>query len=284
MIAFAVAGFFLAGNEELLREIQQGITEAAPAAFADFINDLINQAISARTSVGVVGLVIAAYSGLGWMTSLRDALSAMWQHAIPDRPFLRNLLSDLLSLISLGLALLVSLSITTLGTGLGDSLLRWLGLDDDGWAVFLLLLASIGLSLVINWLLFLWVLTRLPRQRVSARAAMRGAVFMAVGFEILKQGATIFLSFVTDTPTWKLFGPIIGLLLFANLVSRLLLFVTAWTATARENLDQAPAVSSPVVIRPVVEVHKGPRIRDGAALLGTGLLLGVLWDRRRRQR
>lgn len=284
MIAFAVTGFFLAGNEALLREIQQGITEAAPPAFADFVNDLINQAIDARTSVGVVGLLIAAYSGLGWMTSLRDALSAMWQHAVPDRPFLRNLASDVLSLISLGLALLLSFSITTLGTGLGDSLLRWLGLDNDGWAVFLLLLATIGLSLTINWLLFLWVLTRLPRQRVSARAAMRGAVFAAVGFEVLKQGATIFLSVVTGTPTWNLFGPIIGLLLFANLVSRLLLFVAAWTATATESLALVPAERSPVLIRPVVEVHKGPRIRDGVALLGTGMLLGVVWDRLRRGR
>ncbi|HEU5473908.1 MAG TPA: inner membrane protein YhjD [Actinophytocola sp.] len=284
MIAFAGAGFILAGNQDLLAEIQKSITEASPPAFADFVNDLIEQAIEARTSVGVVGLLIAAYSGLGWMTSLRDALSAMWQQAIPDRPFLRNLLSDLLSLISLGLALLISLAITTAGTALGDVVLRWLGLDDDGWAMFLLLLATIALSLITNWLLFLWILTRFPRQRVSARAAMRGAVFAAVGFEVLKQGATLIFTLVKDSPTLAFFGQIIALLLFANLVSRLLLFVAAWTATAKESIAELPVPGpEPVVIRPVVEVQRRPRFRDGAALLGTGMVLGALWDRRRRR-
>jgi membrane protein len=284
MISFAVTGFVLADNQALLDRIYHAVTEASPPAFADFINDLIKKAIDARATVGVVGLLIAAYSGLGWMTSLRDALSAMWAHAVPQRSFLRNLLSDLMSLIGLGLALLVSIAITAAGSGLGELVLRWLGLEHDGWAVFLLLLASIGLSLVINWLLFLWVLTRLPRQRVSARAAMRGAVFAAVGFEILKQGAALFLSLMSGSPTWNFFGPIIGLLLFANLVSRLLLFVTAWTATARESIEPEPAPApAPTVIHPLIEVHTGPRVLDGLALLGAGVMLGAVWDRMRRR-
>jgi membrane protein len=284
MIAFAMTGFVLAGNESLLRDLQESITKAAPSGLGETLNDVIDQAIKSRTTVGLLGLLAAAYSGLGWMSNLRDALSAMWGHEVSDRPFLRKLLSDVLSLISLGLALIISFGITAIGTGLGSSLLRMVGLADDAWATFLLLLATIALSLATNWLVFLWVLTRMPRQRVSARAAVRGALFAAIGFEILKQLATVYLSIVGSSPTGALFGPIIGLLLFANLVARLLLFVTAWTATARENLvPEVPKPPAPAVIRPNVEVHGGPRVRDGALLLGAGVLAGVLWDRVRRR-
>lgn len=283
MILFAVAGFVLAGNSSLLHDIQESILKTAPAGLGKTLNDVIDQAIKSRGAVGVIGLLAAVYSGFGWMTNLRDALSAMWAHDIPDRPFLRKAVSDLLSLVGLGLALVVSFGITAGGTGLGTFLLRKVGLADDGWALFLLLLGTIALGLAANWLVFLWVLTRLPRQKVGAKSALRGAAFAAVGFEILKQGATVYLGFVGGSPTGALFGPIIGLLVFANLVSRLLLFVTAWTATSRENTQpEVPAPPGPVVIRPAVEVHDGHPGRE-VALLGAGALLGVLWDRRRRR-
>ena len=62
----------------------------------------------------------------------------------------------------------------------------------------------------------------------------------AIGFEILKQVATILLKSATSSPTATVFGPVIGLLVFANLVSRFLLYITAWTATARENQLSRP--------------------------------------------
>jgi membrane protein len=283
MIAFAIAGFILAGNDDLLKDIQASITKAAPADLGKTINDLITKAIDQRGAVGVFGLLTAVYSGLGWMSNLRDALSAMWGHPVPDRPFLRRLVSDILSLLGLGLALGVTFGVTAAGSGLGPLLLRLAGLDDDAWAVFLLRVGTIVLGVAANWLVFLWVLSRLPRQPVNARSAVRGALFLAVGFEILKQLVTVYLAIVATSPTGVLFGPVIGLLLFANLVARLLLFVTAWTATARENLERVPPPApAPVVIRPSVAVRRGPRLRDGLALLGAGVLLGVLWDRIRR--
>jgi membrane protein len=38
MIAFAVAGFVLAGNETLLTEMKDGITEAVPSGLGETIN------------------------------------------------------------------------------------------------------------------------------------------------------------------------------------------------------------------------------------------------------
>ncbi|RZS36892.1 membrane protein [Herbihabitans rhizosphaerae] len=287
MIAFAVAGFVLAGNQDLLRELQEGITSSAPAGLGDTLNDVVDQAIKSRGAVGVFGLLGALYAGLGWMSNLRDALTALWgMTRKPKESFFKRSGKDLLSLFGLGIALVVSFGLTAAGSGLGHLLLKLVGLQDESWALFLLRVGTIVLSLAANWLVFLWVLSRLPRERVHARSAMKGALIAAVGFEILKQVATIYLASVASSPTGALFGPIIGLLVFANLVSRFLLFVTAWTATAKENLrPPVPQPPAPAIIRPTIEVRRGPDARTSAGLLGAGAVGGLAlrgWLRRRR--
>ncbi len=283
MIAFAIAGFVLVGNDALLTELKNGITDAVPSGLDDKINQIVDKAIESRGTVGVLGLVAALYSGLGWMSNLRDALTAQWGQENKSRPFLSTMVKDLLALLGLGLALGVSFGLSAVGSGLGSWLLDLVGLGDDAWALFLLRLATIVLSLAANWLVFLWVLSRLPRERVSARTAIRGAIAAAIGFEILKQVFTIYLATVMVSPAGSLFGPILGLLLFANFVSRFLLFITAWTATARENLiKQPPPPPPPAVISPRMVVRKGPDARSAASLVGVGAMLGLLLRRRKR--
>jgi membrane protein len=282
MIGFAVLGFVLANDPVALKNLQESITDAVPNGLDTVINDLIDTAIESRSTVGIIGLLAAAYSGLGWMSNLRDALTAQWGLEYKPVPFLRRMGSDLLSLLGLGFALAISFGITAVASGAGEDLLSLMGLDDDAWAVFLLNVAAIVLALAANWIVFIWVISRLPREKVSIRSAVRGAIAAAIGFEILKQVGTLFLTSVLSSPAGTLFGPIIGLLVFANLVARYLLFITAWTATARENVLAAqPDPPPPAVIRPVLEVRSGPRPRQAAGLLGAGALLGILWGRRR---
>ncbi|CAM4130928.1 inner membrane protein YhjD [Kibdelosporangium persicum] len=232
MIAFAVAGFILAAQPELLQQLKDGISKAVPGNLGGTINEVVTTALASKGTVGILGLLAALYSGIGWMTNLRDALTAQWGHERRQLPLVSTTLKDFVALLGLGLALVVSFGLTAAGTGLGNVLLRLVGLEDVGWARFLLFLAALVLSVVANWLVFIWVLTRLPREKVDVRSAVKGALAAAIGFEILKQLGAIYLTAVTSSPTGALFGPVIGLLVFANLVARFLLFITAWTATA----------------------------------------------------
>ena len=282
MVAFAVANFVLAHEPSLLNQLQANITKSVPGALGQTISTTIKGAIAARSAVGIVGLVGALYSGVGWMTNLRDALTAQWGIEKRKLPMLPTLAKDLLSLIGLGLALVVSFAITAAGTGLGALLLRLVGLADTGWARTLLVLFTVVLAIAADFLVFLWVISRLPRERVSARSAVRGALAAAIGFEVLKQVATILLKSATSSPTATVFGPVIGLLVFANLVSRFLLYITAWTATARENQLRRPApAATPTVIQPVVEVRSGVAPAFAAGLFAVGTLAGVALRRRR---
>ena len=98
------------------------------------------------------------------------------------------------------------------------------------------------LSLAADWLVFLWVLTRLPRQKVGVRSAVRGAVALAIGFEALKLAGGFYLRLIGDSPTGIAFGSIIGLIVFISLVARLLVNGTACTATSS---DAAPEADQP---------------------------------------
>jgi membrane protein len=210
-------------------------------------------------------------------------LTAQWGQEKRKLPMIPTLIKDLLSLIGLGLALVISFAITAAGTGLGTTLLTLVGLKNTGWAHTLLILLTVVLAVAADWLVFLWVISRLPRERVSARSAMRGALAAAIGFEVLKQLATILLKSATGSPTATVFGPVIGLLVFANLVSRFLLYITAWTATATENQVTKPKPAPPAaIIAPTIAVRRGIAPAFAAGIFAAGTLAGVVLRRRDR--
>jgi membrane protein len=121
--------------------------------------------------------------------------------------------------------------------------------------------------------------------KVPRRALVRGAIFAAVGFELLKFALTNGLSsLVSGGASGAVFGPIIGLLAFFNLVATLVLFVAAWTSTSEggpqkkdADDDDGNRVQEPAVI--VREVVSRPK---AGVLLGVGAVLGFGWSRRRR--
>ena len=115
------------------------------------------------------------------------------------------------------------------------------------------------LGLLANWLIFLWVIARLPRQHVTLRSAVQAALFGAVGFEALKVIMTYYLSSVTASPSGAVCGSFLGLLVFVFFASRFVLFVTAWAATARENEQEEPVpVPEPPVLHSQVVVRGRP--------------------------
>ena len=286
MVAFAAAGFVLVGQPEWLDQIRDQIAQNVPGSLGETINSLIDTAVESRTSVGVLGLLGALYAGLGWIANLREALTAMWESVHEPGSFVATKLKDLAALFGLGLAMALSLGLSALNGGsVMQSLLRLLNLDEAPGVGVLLRIVSVLLALVATWAVFTWVISRLPREPVPFRSAVKGGLIAAVGFEIFKQIAAIYLSSVTNGPAGVVFGPIIGLLVFVFTTSRFVLFATAFAATTRESMALAfVPPPEPAVITTRLEVNDGPSIGGGIALVGAGALaaigLGFLGRRR----
>lgn len=280
MVAFAVVGLAVNGDHDVIQKITDSINGSVSSGLQPLVKGITDAAVNSGSGVGIFGLLIALYSGIGWMSNLRDALTAQWGQEKKQLPVVSTTIKDLLSLVGLGIALVVSFALTAAGSGIGQYLLELVGLADDTWAIVTLRIGTIVLGLLANTLVFLWVIARLPRESVALRSAIKGAVFSAVGFVILQQVATLYLASVTKSPAAALFGPVIGLLVFANLVSRFLLFVTAWTATARENQRTVIQPPPPVRLEQHVTVQRGLGLGAAAGAFGAGALLGWLGRRK----
>lgn len=276
MVAFAAAGFVLRGQPELLQSLRDGIKSSAPGGIGDLLGGIVDTAITSAGAIGLVGLIGALYSGIGWMSNLREALSEQWGQRDEAPPMLKRLGFDLLALVGLGLALVASFAISAVGGSLGKFLLDLVGLGDVGWARFLLSVATIVVGLAANWLVFLWVIARLPREPVTVRSAMKAALFGAIGFAVLQQVMVYYLGSVTSSPAGAAFGGILGLLVFIFFTSRFLLFVTAWAASADEDDYDPRELPAPAVIRPQMAVHEGPGPLAAVGLVGAGMLTGAL--------
>ena len=235
MVAFGAAGFVLWLNPTLLDDLQDAITAAVPGPLSDAVIPFIDEAVAQRNAVAGLGLLAALWSGIWWTSNLREAVSAQW--ALPAiRPTsLARFWHDLRVLVVLGVTLLGSISVSVLATGALDVGLARLGLADGEVGAVVPAAAALLLGLGTGFLVFFWILTRLPRTPVPRRGVIRAALVGALGFEVLKQAVALSIGSVTGTPGGAVFGPLLGLLLFCYLVSRFALLVSAWAATARGN-------------------------------------------------
>ena len=149
MVAFAIAGFILASQPDLLAEITERIKSTVSGDLGQQLVQLMDSAIKSRTSVGIIGLATAAWAGLGWMANLREALSQMWGLLRQEAPgFLRTKLSDLIAIVGLFAAIIVTIALTALGSrSVMKQILEWLGLQDLPGMGIALRLASLGFAL-----------------------------------------------------------------------------------------------------------------------------------------
>ena len=192
----------------------------------------MDAAIDSRTSVGLIGLGTALWAGLTWMSHLRGALTQMWcPDAVPTQDFVAGKISDFTALVSTFLATVLTFGFTWLAAG---------PLNIAGAARW----ASLVMSILVAWLMFTWMMARLPREPVPMRRAAAAGLLAAVAFEMFKQVASIYLKAVMHGPAGTTFGPVFGLMVFAYITARLVLFATAWAATDGPVTAPAPADSA----------------------------------------
>jgi membrane protein len=231
MIGFAVAGYVLLGDPELLAELRRSVTATVGPGLAATVDQILTEALRQRDTVGVLGLLLAAYTGLVWMYRVREALSAQWGQRTAGPPYLAGVVSDAGALIGLGLVLAVSLGLVTLGQTVSGAVA---GPEGAGWVrAVAAATVALGVSFAANLVVLLWAIARLPRERLPLRSAVRPALLAAAGFEVIERGGAVYLGWVTGSPAGLVFGPVLGLLVAIYLGARLVLFATAWAATRR---------------------------------------------------
>lgn len=241
LLVVSVLGFVLGHNPDLLQKLLDKITTNLPGDFGTTVTDSINTAIDARASIGVIALVGLLLTGLGWIGNLRAAINAVWGVDPPKRNFFLAKAANLIILVGLGIAFVVSIGLTVLGTAFTDKILRAIEADGVSGVHTLAQVVGILLAVLGDVLIFGWLLVGLARVHLPAKIVFRGALLAAAGFEALKIIGAYYIARVTRSPAAGVFGSIIGILIWIDLVSRYLLYCAAWTATAqRAGADALP--------------------------------------------
>lgn len=276
MLAVAGAATVLATRPDLMQQVQDQISNSVSGELGDTLNELLETAIAQRGAMYGIGGLTTLWSGLGWMNNLRIGISAMWDKDPNETQgnFFTQKLSDLLGLIGLLVALIIAFGVTAAGSsGLTQKVFEWVGIESFPGMDAVLVLAGIVIGLVANFLVFWWMIVFLPRTDVPTKSGLKGAAIGAVALEAIKQLSTVIMSSASGNPAGAVFGPVIVLMVVMYLIWRVVLYVSAWTATTEESMELAePPVPEPAVIRVRNEVKSGP---STGVTLGAGAVLGA---------
>jgi membrane protein len=203
----------------------------------------------------------------------------MWRQSNGSHGYIRTKMSDLAAMVSSFVAIFATLALSALaGAAPMARVLEWLGVHNLPGLDAILRAVSVLVSVLFSWLVFGWMIARLPRYPVPFASSIRAALLASIGFELFKMAGTIYLKSVLRSPAGATFGPVLGLMVFAYVTARLLLFATAWAATSTDN-PHAPSAKppEPITITPRVQVTEGFTTRElvTAAMVGAVGALGL---------
>jgi membrane protein len=190
---------------------------------------------------GLLSLVGLLFAGLGWVDALREAIRTVWHQNVKAGNFVKKKAVDVVILAGLGATLVFSLLVSAAAGAFTDVALRLVGLEGSTAAGVLVTVVGTGLALLTSTLLFLYLFIRLPKLPTPWREVLKGAVLAAVLFEVLKRVGAVYIDRTTENPLYGTFAVVVGLLVWINLVSRMLLFCAAWTVTGPYDSDVAPS-------------------------------------------
>ncbi|NEK86144.1 YihY/virulence factor BrkB family protein [Blastococcus saxobsidens] len=245
LLVASVIGLVIAGDELLQRELFTAIRETFPGALGRRLVEQLSGAIDSAGFVGLIGLAGFLYAGLRTMDKLRVGMERIWKGRVDEPEFLRDNVQDIVALVVLGAVGVASLGLTGVVTQASSRVLDFLDLADEPGYGVLTWLIGIGLAMIGDVVVFLWLLRVVPGVNHPLRRLLPGALFGALGFEVLKVIGGYYLSLISDSVTASAFGGAVGVLVWINLVARFAFFTAAWTATGLEAEQPAPVEPSP---------------------------------------
>ena len=241
-LAFFVIGRIAGIYPQARVPLVQGIDDLLPGVIGTATGQISLSTIEgSAAAAGLIGLVGLLYSGLGWLSAMRQALEAMF--VVPRQEFPNPVLGklrDLGALLVIGLILLLSVGLTSVVTGFTGQALDLIGIDPDSVvpAVLLNVLGRLlGIAASFALLLTMFKLL-LVESHVPRRAMQSGALLGAVGFELLKLAANVLLGGTKGSPAFQAFGVALIVVVWIYYFSRLVMYAAAWSYTAPLALEQ----------------------------------------------
>ncbi len=231
-LAFAVFGFILQGRPDVLQSLVDSVNEAFPGMVktAETPTGIISIEVPSSltlTLTGIISFLTLLLAGLGWVSALRTGIRGLFGlRPWADNVVLRRV-HDLFALVTLGLAVLASAVITTAVGGWADAVAQWLGSPGGDLGVRM---TGFLLGVLFDTLIMVVLLRMFSRVPLPWRNVRDAALLGAIGITVLKLIGGFFIGRVTSNPVLGAVAVSVGLLVWLNLMSRVVLLAAAWAA------------------------------------------------------
>ena len=241
-LAFTVFGVLLRGHPQWLADIHRYLDQALPGFVQDpqtkkGVIPLTLPGGKTLTAVGIVGVVGLLWGGLGWLGALRDGIRAVFGLGGSPGNVVTDKLRDIGVLLLIGVAVIVSAVVAGVANGAATFAAEHIGLGQQAWLVTVI---GLVVQALLNTAIVGVVLRMLTGVPLPWPGLRNGAVFGGVGLTLLQLFGTRLIRGTMSNPVFASIGLVVGLLVFLNFISRVLLVSAAWAAN---DLDAASALA-----------------------------------------
>lgn len=229
-LAFAVIGLVSRAYPRAEEDLVEALDQVLPGLVGGDNGLQLSTFQENAPGILSIGILLALYSGLGWLSGTRTALVAVFEEPSREQPgFVVGKLRDVLALLTLGSVLLVSVAVSGVATKVAEPLLDLVGLDAGAEPLLWVLALLLGLGA--STLLFFAFFKLLATPDVPTRSLWSGAALGAVAFEVLKQLSTVLLQATREQPAVQAFGIALVLVVWINYFSRVVVLAASWAHT-----------------------------------------------------
>jgi membrane protein len=232
LLAFTVFGLVLQGQPQLLDDLRDYVSETLPGfvktdANPDGIIALEQPSGATLTVSGVVSLAGLLIAGLGWLGALRDAIRAVFGVKGEPGNLVTTKLRDLGVMVVLGVGIVFSAAVGAVAGAAAEWLADLVGLGSQGWP---LTVVSLLVGVVLDGAIIALMLRVLAGVEVPWPVLRNAAFFGGIALTALKKFGSVLLAGTLDNPLFASFALVVGLLVWLNLMSRVVLISAAWAA------------------------------------------------------
>jgi len=237
-VGFSVTGYWITSDPAL--------TEALVSLINRFIPGLIGERGvidpgHIRDSggyfglAGIVSLVGLLWTLIAWLYYTRQAVRAIFGLPPDPRSYLLKKAIDLLIALALGVLLVAGAAFSIVSTAALTWVLDLLGVGiDSAWGNAATRAVGLLLSVLINFVALGTMFRVLSNIAISWRDLSVGAGLGSMALALLSIGSSAVIAGASRNPLFTTFAVFIGLLLWFNLVSRVILFSASWIAVGAD--------------------------------------------------
>ena len=226
--------FFLGNNAELRQAVLESLDSSMPGLIDTGDGDgMVNPDSLIQSNflslTGIIGFIVLLYSASKMMDALKKSLWSMFGIVRLPNSFVVIKIRDFLGFILIAVGVLATASLGVLTNTVGNWFQETLGIEGLSGRLSLNL-STLLVAFLVDAVLFAMLIRRIAGVRTPKKDLWLGAAIAGIGSAVLRYLGTTAVGSVSDNPILAASAALVTLMLWINLIVRVILMTAAWMA------------------------------------------------------